>query len=156
MFRCGQCYFHFYQNSSPSVAVVIPSSEQQSSVLLVTRSIEPGKGLLALPGGFLNYAEAPRDAAVRETTEETGFAIEIISLISINHVEYSYQGTHRAVLEHAFLASSVEPYVRSQSFSTETAAIEFYGQKTNLSQEDFAFPCHFDVLQRYARSIPET
>jgi bifunctional NMN adenylyltransferase/nudix hydrolase len=46
---------------------------QSGYVLLVKRKAEPGKGLLALPGGFLNAStdESLEDAAIRELYEET-------------------------------------------------------------------------------------
>ncbi len=43
-----------------------------AGVLLVRRAQDPGRGLWALPGGYLNPHEAPDDAAVRELQEETG------------------------------------------------------------------------------------
>ena len=48
-------------------AVVI----QSGHVLLVERKSEPGKGLLALPGGFLNQNERIIDGVIRELREET-------------------------------------------------------------------------------------
>lgn len=48
-------------------AVVI----QQGHVLAITRGAMPGKGLLALPGGFVNQNEFTRDACIRELREET-------------------------------------------------------------------------------------
>ncbi len=48
-------------------AVVI----QSGHVLLVKRRTQPGKGLWALPGGFLNQHERLEDGVIRELKEET-------------------------------------------------------------------------------------
>lgn len=51
-------------------AVVI----QAGHILLVERGQLPGKGLLALPGGFVGHDERIREAAIRELQEETAIA----------------------------------------------------------------------------------
>jgi bifunctional NMN adenylyltransferase/nudix hydrolase len=57
---------------STADAVVI----QSGHVLLVRRGKEPGKGLLALPGGFLDPNETLFHASLRELREETGIKIQ--------------------------------------------------------------------------------
>jgi bifunctional NMN adenylyltransferase/nudix hydrolase len=48
---------------------------QSGHILLVERGAMPGKGLWALPGGFLNADEKIIDGAVRELCEETTIAL---------------------------------------------------------------------------------
>lgn len=48
---------------------------QSGKVLLVTRGKFPGKGLLALPGGFLGQHETIMDGMIRELREETKLKI---------------------------------------------------------------------------------
>lgn len=44
---------------------------QSGHILMVTRGLAPGKGLLALPGGFINPEELLEDCMLRELREET-------------------------------------------------------------------------------------
>ena len=62
------------------VDVVIPS---EKGVVLVRRGSEPYEGQWALPGGFVQVGETVKQAAVRETAEETGLAVEISHLIGV-------------------------------------------------------------------------
>jgi len=49
---------------------------QSGHILLVKRGQNPGKGLWALPGGFLDQRESIEDCAVRELLEETSIKLQ--------------------------------------------------------------------------------
>lgn len=53
-------------------AVVIKSGH----ILLIKRGFNPGKGLMALPGGHLNIDETQRQCAIRELKEETRIKVD--------------------------------------------------------------------------------
>ena len=50
---------------------------QSGHILLVKRGDMPGKGLWALPGGFLNQDETMLDGAIRELKEETKIKVPV-------------------------------------------------------------------------------
>lgn len=57
---------------------------QSGHVLVVKRKFNPGKGLIALPGGFVKESETLETSAIRELKEETG--IKIDKIVLKNHV----------------------------------------------------------------------
>jgi 8-oxo-dGTP pyrophosphatase MutT (NUDIX family) len=61
-----------YRNPLPVAVLLVPVGD---GLLLIRRGIEPGKGRLALPGGYVNLGETWEQAAVRETFEETGLRL---------------------------------------------------------------------------------
>ena len=63
------CLFTYFHNVATSASAII---EIDGSILMIERNNDPGKGMLGLPGGFVNPGEKAEDAAVRECFEETG------------------------------------------------------------------------------------
>jgi len=75
-------------------------------VLLIRRGRAPGKGLLAVPGGFIEQRETAYQSAVRELQEETGFELfpsemahALKAMRVFDHPDRSQRGR---VITHAF------------------------------------------------------
>ena len=70
-----------YKYPHPAVStdcVVFGFDGYEIKVLLIERGIEPYKGMLAFPGGFMRIDETAEECAIRELKEETGLEINNI------------------------------------------------------------------------------
>ncbi|MFK0049546.1 NUDIX domain-containing protein [Streptomyces sp. NPDC090741] len=70
---CPSCGAVTYRNPLPVAVTLLPvEDETGTGLVVITRTIEPALGGIALPGGFMDFGEDWRDAVVRELREETG------------------------------------------------------------------------------------
>jgi ADP-ribose pyrophosphatase YjhB (NUDIX family) len=68
---CPKCDFTYFQNSAAAVAGILI---HQGEILLSIRKADPGKGMLDLPGGFVDPGESLESALHREIKEELNFS----------------------------------------------------------------------------------
>ncbi|HEY3895618.1 MAG TPA: NUDIX hydrolase [Pseudonocardiaceae bacterium] len=54
-------------------------------LLLIRRAHEPGRGLWSVPGGRVEPGESDHAAVIREVTEETGLAVEVVRWLGTVH-----------------------------------------------------------------------
>ncbi|MEV8587082.1 NUDIX domain-containing protein [Streptomyces sp. NPDC051180] len=70
---CPACGDTAYRNPLPVAVALLPVTDAEGTGLVViTRTIEPQRGGIALPGGFIDHTEDWRAAVARELREETG------------------------------------------------------------------------------------
>ncbi|MFF2354858.1 NUDIX domain-containing protein [Kitasatospora sp. NPDC058115] len=72
---CPGCTEISYRNPLPVVVTLLPvttAAGHAAGLVVIRRTIEPGYGELALPGGYIDYGESWQQACVRELREETG------------------------------------------------------------------------------------
>ncbi len=77
---CTACDFVFFREHKVAAAAIVT---REGQVLLVRRTITPGRGKWMIPGGFVEFDEDPRQAVVREVLEETGYKVEIVRLLDV-------------------------------------------------------------------------
>ena len=91
--KCADCNFEYFKNPIIGVAVLI--YDESGKVLCLQRERAPGKGLLGLPGGFVDIGESIEEAAIREVLEETG--AKVIKLKYLHREYYSVDWVYEGV-----------------------------------------------------------
>ncbi len=103
-FTCADCSFNYWANSSAAVAVLL--FNDRGELLLTRRAVEPHKGKLDLPGGFIDPMETAEQAAIREIQEELGINIHSLKYFCSFPNEYIFSGISVFTLDMAFLAQT--------------------------------------------------
>lgn len=88
--KCDDCGFIFYTNAAAAVAAII--TNEKGEILLTIRAFDPGKGMLDLPGGFVDPGESVETALQREIFEELGLQITSTKYFGSFPNEYVYCG----------------------------------------------------------------
>jgi 8-oxo-dGTP diphosphatase len=71
-----------HKNPVPAVDILI-LKDDNSKILLVRRKNDPFKGMLSIPGGFINEGETAEDAMMREAKEETSLVVEPLAILGV-------------------------------------------------------------------------
>jgi len=129
---------------------VVCAAEQ---VLLVRRGRCPGKGLWALPGGFLDANERLCEGALRELLEETtldlrdpGLGSQLRGSAIFDHPDRSQRGR---IITHAYhfeLPGSTTPDVKGSDDAAEARWIPI--SSLPLMEDQF-FDDHFHILDQF-------
>ena len=132
--KCDSCGFIYYKN--PVIGVAVAIFNESNEILCLQREKEPGKGLLGLPGGFVDIGESIENAAIREVKEETGVEIENLTLIDNIANSYIYHGMDQYPLDFYFTATIKKNQTLKQQ-DGETSNLRFV-KTTDLIPEYFA------------------
>lgn len=84
---CSDCDFVLYHNIAAAVAIIFTYEDK---ILFTERNVDPDKGKLDLPGGFIDPNETAEEAACREISEELGLTITSSDLTYITTSPNNY------------------------------------------------------------------
>lgn len=119
-------------------------------VLLIKRGGNPGKGLCALPGGFLDPHEKAEAGALRELKEETRIDIPIASLkkqvIDSKVFDHPQRSLRGRTITHAFLIDLGDGKLPSIKAGDDAAGARWVPLADAYSMENSFFEDHYDII----------
>jgi len=133
---CQDCGFIHYENPRIVVAVV---ATWEGGILLGRRAIEPREGRWTLPGGFMESDETTIEAALRETMEEAGAAIEVRDLLAV------YSLPHIGQVHLVYRARMTSPKIEAGPEMHEARLFTV----DELPWDDLAFPTNAWSLRHF-------
>jgi bifunctional NMN adenylyltransferase/nudix hydrolase len=111
-------------------------------ILLIRRAHAPGKGLWALPGGFVDQDETLLAGCLRELREETGLALRDEAMHRALRAQRTFDAPHR----------SLRGRTITHVFRFDLPA----GQRLDVAGGDDAADAQWMTLERFARMEQET
>ncbi len=87
-FHCKECSFTYFHNAAAATAAFL---EYDRKIMFVRRFREPRKGLLDLPGGFIDPNESAEDGLNRELQEELGITLDNMKYLGSAPNIYTYK-----------------------------------------------------------------
>ena len=122
-------------------------------MLLIERGRAPGKGLMALPGGFIEQRETAYQSALRELHEETGLALppdtmqrSLCAAQVFDHPDRSQRGRTITHVHYFDLAERELPPVRA---GDDAAKAMWVAIDRLTALEDRFLDDHFHILDRF-------
>jgi ADP-ribose pyrophosphatase YjhB (NUDIX family) len=132
-----------FLNPLPVAVVLVPVD---AGLIVIRRGIEPRKGMLALPGGYINLGESWQQAAVREVYEETGIVVKTDEIL-----EFGVRSAEDGTLLIFGLASP-----RASSDLLPFAPTDETTERAILTEpQELAFALHLEMVRRFFRRRSE-
>ena len=121
--------------------------------MLVRRGKSHGKGLLALPGGFLNQDEKIVDGAIRELKEETAIKVskeELHKNIACSHVfDSPFRSLRGRSISNAFLINLGDGALPKVKGLDDADKAFWLPLNEVLQRESEFFEDHFYIIQYF-------
>jgi ADP-ribose pyrophosphatase YjhB (NUDIX family) len=135
---CQSCAFIFYQDPKVVAGTIFMLD---GGIVLLKRGVEPELGKWVFPGGYVDRGESVRDAAVRETKEESQLEVKLGPLLNV----YTYPGSPNVIIVYTAEVVSGKLAAADESLDARNFA------PNELPWGDLAFESTKDALKDYVK-----
>ncbi|CAN5841872.1 NUDIX domain-containing protein [soil metagenome] len=135
--RCANCNNVTFVNPLPVAVLLLPVDD---GILVIRRAIQPRQGLLALPGGYIEWGEAWQAAAARELYEEAGITLDPQTI---------HEFRVRSAPDGTVLIFGVAPNVHSADLPPFVPTGEASERVILAEPAELAFSLHTEAVQAF-------
>ena len=162
-FRCPDCGFVYYHNTAAATGCLIRVPEPDGDRFVFSvRNREPGKGLLDMPGGFVDPGEGALECLYRELQEELGWTPPIPEGVNLTGVfklyasfpnVYPYKGIKYNTCDMYFTIRA--PGLTQKDLQLEQAEISEvrFLKSDEIDLEQFAFESTKKAVKTYFANL---
>ncbi len=143
-FICRDCGLHFFSNACAAVCALILDSD--GKLLVTKRAKNPKKGMLDLPGGFVDPLETIEDALRREIREELGVDVTVMKYFCSFPNRYVYSGLTYFTIDLAFVCKVEDLSCIKPADDVEDA---FFVSAGKIDLENIAFESIRNIISSY-------
>lgn len=141
---CASCHRTTYRNPLPVAVLLLPVRRgERTGLLAIRRGIEPARGQLALPGGYVEDGESWPAAACREAREEADVWVDPATVTTFD--ARSNPAGDRVLL------FALAPVVDEASLPAFTPTGETSERTVIFEPQELAFSLHTEAVARYFR-----
>ena len=147
-FLCENCNFHLYVNASAAVAALIVN--EKGELLLTRRAFNPQKGMLDLPGGFVDVMETAEHALCRELKEELNLEVDEMKYFLSFPNEYVFGGLSVFTIDLAYICK-IKSF-KGIDAKDDITGFEFINPK-NICMDEISSGSINQIIQEYIKII---
>jgi NAD+ diphosphatase len=142
LYSCKQCGYQFFFNAASAVGALIVKN---GKLLTGVRTNDPGKGMLDLPGGFVDPGESLEQALERELQEELSIRPVSMKYFSSGSNYYLYESVEYITCD-VFFICEIDSF-KSMKASDDISEYKWVTLK-DINLHEFAFESVKQVVEK--------